>query len=257
MRVPKRQSKATTGVRRKPYKKRAVKLNIKTAIKTYIAKSQETKTVSTTLSNTAFNSAIGTTSEYFVVCPAIVQGVGQTQRIGESVIPQKIVVRGYINFRANQIQSAQELIARLFCFQDKSIKSYDKVSSCSLNLLDTGGAGSTFTGTLLNMCAPHNNDKFTFFADRKHTFLKPFGYSNNGVVTSAMTSMNSSLVWFFNITLDKKHMPATLKFDGSDYPLNFCPLIALGYSYAQDDSPDTLSTQINMAYNTTLYFKDA
>lgn len=254
---PKKQSTASTGYRRKPYQKRAVKANIKTAIKTYIAKSQETKTVSIQLPNTAFNSGIGSTSEYYALVPACAQGSGQTNRIGESIVPQKIVVRGYINFRANQIQSAQELIARLFCFQDKSIKAYANLTSVGTNLLDLGGAGTPFTGTLMNMCTPHNSDKFTFFADKKHTFLKPFGYTNNGVQTSAITSMNSSLVWFFNITLDKKHLPATFKYDGSDYPLNFCPLLALGYSYAQDDSPDTVSTQISMAYNSTLYYKDA
>lgn len=254
---PKRQSKATTGIRRKPYKKRAVKTNLKLAIKSYIAKSQETKQCSISLPNTAFNSGISSFNELYAVIPALASGPGQTGRIGESVSPQKIVIRGYINYRANTQQSANEIIARLFCFQDKSVRSFDQRANVSVDLLDNGGSGSQFNGTLANMCSPHNNDQMTFFADKRHTFFKPFGFTNNGVLTTAITSMNASLVYFFTITLTKKHLPAVFKYDGSDYPTNFCPWIALGYASAQDDAPDTVNTQINMAYTSTLYYKDA
>lgn len=253
----KKQSKRPSGGKRRPYKKRQAKAGLKQTIQRMISRTQETKTCSISLPTTAFNSGISAISELYAIVPALAQGAGQTGRIGETVCPQKIVVRGYINYRANTQQSANEIISRLFCFQDKSVRSYDLIANVNLKLLDNGGAGSNFTGTLANMCSPHNNDHFTFYADRKHTFLKPFGYSNNGVLTTAITSMNASLVYFFTITLTKKHLPAYFKYDGSDYPTNFCPFIALGYASAQDDAPDTVNTQINMSYTSTLYYKDA
>lgn len=253
----KKQSKRPTGGKRRPYKKRQAKAGLKQTIQRMISKTQETKQCSISLPNTAFNSGISSFNELYAVIPALAQGAGQTGRIGESVSPQKIVIRGYINYRANTQQSANEIIARLFCFQDKSVRSYDQRANVSVDVLDNGGSGSQFTGTLANMCSPHNNDQMTFFADKRHTFFKPFGYTNNGVITTAITSMSSSLVYFFTITLTKKHLPAVLKYDGSDYPTNFCPWMCLGYASAQDDAPDTVNTQINMAYTSTLYYKDA
>ena len=233
-------------VGRKVVKRGARKAPIKRAIQRILANNIETKTSTYTLSPTTFNSGIGA-GEYYTILPPIAQGTSQSQRVGEKIQPQKIVINGYVNFRANAVQSAQELIARLFCLQDKSIKSWYKRTNMSTNLLDTGGTGSTFDGTLLNTCVPHNNDQFKFFLDKKHTFLKSFGFTNNGVITSAMTSMNSSLVWNFRLTLTKKHLPAHLTYEGSQHPNNFNPVMALGYAYAQNDSPDTLSTQLEMA----------
>lgn len=253
----KRQSKATTGIKRKPYKKRGVKLALKQTIKSLLLKNQETKQVMYTLQPTYFNSGINSTGELYQLLPPVAQNVSQTGRIGESIMPQKIVVRGYINYGSNSYQGANEIISRLFCFQDKSVRSWDLRTNISLGILDTGGSGSQFTGTLINVVTPHNNDHFTFFKDAKHKFLKPYGYTNNTGVTTAITSMNSSLVWFFTVTLTKKQLPAVLKYDGSDYPVNFCPVMGLGYSYALNDSPDTLTTQLLMAYTSTLYYKDA
>lgn len=253
--VYKRSTKPRRAVK-KYAKKRKTSVPIKRTIQRILANNIETKTVTYTLSPTDFNSGIGS-NEYYTILPPCPQGIGQTNRIGESIQPVKIVVNGYVNFRANSVQSAQEIIARMFCFQDKSVKSWDLRTNMDLGLLDTGGSGSTFDGTLLNTCVPHNNDQFKFYLDKRHTFLKSFGYTNNGVVTSAMTSMNSSLVWKFRLVLTKKDLPASLKYDGSSWPVNFNPVIALGYAYAQNDSPDTISTQLTMSYASTLYYKDA
>jgi len=255
--VYKRSTKPRRAVK-KYAKKGKTTAPIKRTIQRILASNVETKQVSVTLPPTDFNSGINATSEYYTILPGIGEGSSQTQRIGGSISPQKIVVNGYVNFKANSIASAQELIARLFCFQEKAVKSYSNLTSSSLNLLDSGGAGAQFTGTLLDTLTPHNNDRFHFFFDKRHTYLKSYGITNSiGGSTTSMTSMNSSLVWPFRIVLTKKHLPASLKYDGANWPVNFNPLIALGYSYAQNDSPDTVSTQLTMSYTTTLYYKDA
>lgn len=244
--------------KRKTYKKKSIVSNtIKSYVNRTIGKNIETKQVMYSLPPTYFNSGISVGADICKVIPALVAGPGQTGRIGDTIMPQKIVVRGYINYGSNSYQGAQEIIARLFCFQDKSVKSWDLVSNISVNLLDSGGAGSLFTGTLINSVTPHNNDHFNWYKDSKHKFFKPFGYTNNTVLTTAIVSMNSSCIWEFSITLTKKHLPKYFKYDSSDYPTNFCPLIALGYCYALNDTPDTATTQLLMAYTSTLYYKDA
>lgn len=246
--------------RTRPYKRRARALvgkNVKAYVQRTLSRNIETKQVTYKLIPTYFNSAIGATTELFQLIPPISVGPGQTGRVGEETHPQKIVVSGYVNYAGNSESSANEIIARLFCFQDKSVKSWDLRSNISLSLLDTGGTGSTFTGALLDTVVPHNNDHFTFFKDSRHSFLKPYGLTNNNGATTAITSMNRSMVWFFKLTLTKKHLPHVFKYDGSDYPTNFCPVMGLGYAYAQNDSPDTLSTKVLMAYSSTLYYKDA
>lgn len=222
-----------------------------------IGKNIETKQVMYSLPPTYFNSGISSGPDFCKVIPAVVTGPGQTGRIGDTIMPEKIVVRGYVNYGSNSYQSAQELIARLFCFQDKSVKTWTLVDNVPAILLDSGGSGSLFTGSLINSVTPHNKDHYTFFKDVKHKFFKPYGYTNNSVVTTAIVSMSTSCIWEFTITLTKKHLPKYFKYDSSDYPINFCPIIALGYCYAQNDAPDTSSTQLLMSYTSTLYYKDA
>lgn len=243
--------------KKKTVKKNIVSVPVKQYVKRCISRNMETKQVTYTLSPTYFNSGISATSELYQLIPAVAVGPGQTGRTGESIFPQKIVVRGYIVYGGNSESSANELIARLFCFQDKSVKSWDLKTNIQLSVLDTGGQGQTFTGTLMNTIQPHNNDHFTFYKDSRHTFFKPYGLTNNNGVTTAITSFNRSLVWYFTITLTKKQLPQAFKYDGTDYPTNFCPVIGLGYAYAQNDSPDTVATKILMSYTSTLYYKDA
>jgi len=250
-------SKNIPKVKRNPYRKKrpTVSSNVKLYVNKTIDKKLETKQVMYTLTPTFFNSAVQSTSEFYQVIPPVSIGSGQTGRIGESIQPIKIVVRGYINYAADTNQTPNELITRLFCFQDKSVRSWDLKTSISTNLLDSGGSGSQYTGTLINNCTPHNKDHFTWFKDKRHVILKPYGYTNTAL--TAISSMHSSMVHYFTITLTQKDLPKSFKYDASDYPTNFCPVIALGYSYAQNNSPDVGATQVLMAYTSTLYYKDA
>ena len=128
--------------------------------------------------------------------------------------------------------------------------------------MDVGGGGSAYTGTAIQYLLPHNNDEFTFYADKRMKFLIPFGLTNNTLPTStnACTSMDNSLFHPFTITLTQKHMPSVLKYDSSVSPIkptNFAPYLALGYSDLFNASADTALTQLQMEFSATLYYKDA
>ena len=250
--------------KRKSYPKKGKQLVTKSQLYKAINKMSETKQATTELAYTQFNSAISSASEYYGVLPGIGAGVGPNQRIGDQIRPKRIVIRGYLNFvtDAPSYNGAVMLISRLFCFQPKTVRNNTLVSSnVSANLLTNGGNPQAFTGALLDIMRPTNNEEFTFFAQRKHTFLKPWGLTNQLItnVNVDMTSVDKSLVYFFTITLTQKHIPAVLKYasDSQTYPTNFAPLLALGYANSTNALPDTAFQRIGMSYSSTMFYEDA
>lgn len=246
-------------VRRRP-RKTAVPKSLAMAVKSQIQRSQETKVVSSQLAYTSFNSGINATGELYRLLPAIGQGSAGNQRIGDKIKPVRLVIKGYVNYRTESFANSENLIARLFAFQDKQVRCFTNVASTSLNLLDPGASPKQFTGNLLNVVEPHNGDQFTFFYDKKHNFYKGHGQDNLTISgsTTNIISANASTCWFFQFTIPASKMPKSLVFEeGSTNVINFNPLIALGYAYNMNDSPDTASTQLGLTFTSALYYKDA
>lgn len=244
---------------KRPYKSKASTSLIKYEVNKIINRKIQTKKVTHALAFLAFNSGITSASEFYPLVPILSPGVGDNQRIGDSIEPVKIVVKGYITFLANSIVSAEELISRMFIFQDKSVKSHNNVGQMNLKLIDSGAAPTIFNGSIYDTIYPHNTEHFSWYMDKRRSHMKPYGYTNS-VSTTQITSMNKTLVQFFSFTFTKKHLPAKLYYDSADllaYPTNFNPVIALGYAYAQNNTPDVAETKLGMTYTSTLYYKDA
>lgn len=262
---------------KKPYKKVYKKKSLKkTSNKALVTKSQlyrairrnvETKFATNQYTFTLFNSGINAIGDYITVLPQIINGTGQNNRIGHSIRPIKLVIKGYVCYNTDALAassaylSASMLGARLFLFQDKTNRCYANTVT-SYALLDAGGTSTTFSGTAIQWCLPHNNDEFKFFADKRMKILKPFGYTNSTTPTNAtdITSFNSSMFRPFVITLTQKHMPAVLNFDDSlsvYYPTNFSPYMALGYCDLLNKAADVVNTRLGMEFTATLYYEDA
>lgn len=263
-----RNAKRKTGIRRKRvYKKKSgtVSKPLRTYVNRLIRRNEETKFASVQYTLTQFNSGINSVADLITILPPVVQGLTQKDRIGNSIRPVRLVITGYVVYSAlnfGALSDARMLGGRLFCFQDKSNRSYQNSSVQNFNLLDSGGNSNNFTGSAMNWVQPHNNDLFTFFADKKMKFLKPFGTTNNPVpsATTAITGMDNSLFHPFRIVLTQKQLPALFHYDQVDnlsYPTNFAPYLSLGYCDLLNSSPDTTTTQLSMQFNATLYYKDA
>jgi len=243
--------------------KRSVPRSIKSIVSKAISRNLETKMASTQYALTAFNSSINTAGDFITVLPSILQGSGQGARIGASIKPVKLVIRGYITYKTDFVQGARMLGTRLFCFQDKSQKSYPTVTAAGPNyqLLDIGGSTTNFTGQAIQYMMPHNTDLYNWYADKKHIIRKPFGYTNSlsPTATTDITGMDPSLYKPFTITIPASKMP-NLKYDdtlSTGYPVNFAPMIGLGYCDLLGYTADTTLTQISMEFVATLYYKDA
>lgn len=249
--------------RRPAMKKTAIPQGIKTYVRKTINRNEETKLTSVTAGFTGYNSSISSTGDLVTCLPPVGQGTGQSQRIGQSIKPLKLVIRGYVVYAADSGLNARMLGGRLFCLSDKTVSNYGVATSAgaNYNLLDVGGTSTTFDGTVARYEYPHNTDQFKFYADRKFKMLKPWGYTNLGSSsTNAIVSMHSSLYKPFTITLTQKQLPATLRYDQQlnvNFPVNFAPYIALGYCDLLSYPADTVVTQMGMTFTSTLYFKDS
>ena len=233
-------------------------------VKQILNRNEETKIVSTTLAYTGFNSSITATGDALTVLPQVPQGVSQSGRIGSAITPLKLVIRGYIVYRADAYQPAVMLGGRLFCWSDKTVSNYAISTSAGqlFNLLDAGGTSQTFDGTVTRYELPHNTDQFRFYADKKFRVLKPFGYTNTlgTSSTTAIASMDKSMYHPFTITIPASKMPKMLKYDSTlsaNYPTNFAPYLSLGYCDLMTYGPDVTPTQLGMSFTSTLYYKDA
>ena len=223
-----------------------------------IHKNEETKLVCVEQNYTLYNSGISSNTEMTNVLPAVPNDTTASGRIGDSIRPVKLVIRGVMTYNSYNYLDSNMIISRMFLVQQKGIRDAAYKSSVSTQLLQFGATNTSFTGALLDITRPQNTDQFTFFADRKHTFLKPYGI-NGTTAAGNMTSSDKSLVKYFTITLTQKQLPAVLKYSGSSStnPSNFLPLLCLGYSYTNNGSPDVGTTQIGLSYTSTLYYKDA
>ena len=255
-----------TQLRKKAPKRRAParKPPLAKLVKSIVARNLETKIAVNSYGLTNFNSAITGAGDYIAVLPQVFAGSTQNGRIGGSINPIKLVIRGYMVYKTDAIASARMIGTRMFCFSDRAVSCYPTAISAGPNfqLLDNGGAPVNYTGSAINYCTPHNVDLFKWYADKKHTMQKPYGLTNtlSPTATTDITGMDRSLYKPFTITIPASKMPSTLKYDevlSTGYPVNFAPYLAVGYSDLLGYTADTVVTQIGMEFVATLYYKDA
>ena len=64
---------------------------------------------------------------------------------------------------------------------------------------------------------------------------------------------------FFNINLKVKNK--LLKYDASENsaltPVNYNPILLIGYAHLDSSTPDTLNTEINLCYDVRMTYQDA
>lgn len=250
--------------KKRPKTTRRPKTNMAKLVKQIVQKSIETKQISNQYTITAFNSGINGAGDQMTVLPPISVGAGQYQRVGSTIKPIKLVIRGYIQYKTDNNAGARMIGVRQFCYSDRTVSTYNSnnLAGGNYQLLDTGSSSSNFTGTTLNFNTPHNNDQFKFYADRKHVIMKPYGLTNTLSPTAStdLTAVDKSMFKPFVITIPASKMPANLKYDDTNsltQPVNFAPFLSIGYCDLLGYTADTTATQIVMTWVSTLYYKDA
>lgn len=169
----------------------------------------------------AHNAAIGTGDEYPLL-PAITQGQGYNQRIGNRIQPTSLIVDGAVTFNDyGEGFIGVPLRVIVMVLQSKSVKDTNLLPDPNIStLMDNGTGGAPWDGSTTNSFFPVNTEEFTVLA--KRTFKLSDVTAENSVCMSKRYKMSIKC-------------PKQLMYEGTgNYPTNFAPFIVLGW--CRDDA---------------------
>lgn len=214
----------------------------------------ETKFATAVVENSvAHNSAIGA-GDLLPILPRIPQGTDDWQRVGDTIRPTKLTIRGTVGLDRNYLLDNKIILVRIVVLSSKATK--NRVSTTSLfgtysgellhPNLDSGTQVKAFNGDLNDIHYPVNSDLFIVHYDKVHRI----SLIKDGSVEENPTGM---FRWKKSIKL-----PAKLTYDVSQLdPNNFCPFYGIGYAYTDGTNPDTVATRIIANTDCTLFYKDS
>jgi len=248
----------STGVRKSKTKKARTNRKLATVgqVKKLISKSSETKFATARVeSNNVHNSAISS-ADLTPILPRIPQGTDDWQRIGDSIRPTRLTIKGLVSMDRTYATDNKVLLVRIVVLSAKATK--NRVATTSLfgtfasellhPNLDSGTQVKQFVGDQNDLNYPINTDVFIVHYDRIHRLA---------MVAADGGSLEENPAGFFRWSKTIK-LPKRLSYDtGQIDPNNFCPFYGIGYSYADGTSPDSVTTRIISNTDCTLYYKDS
>lgn len=241
----------------------------KKKVQAVIRSMAEDKTAYTSLDESTlvtFNSAINNTAEILQIVPNIAEGSAENQRIGDRIKPTSLTISGYIRFNpvlTGNINPATpgvcQVGVRLFIVSLKSKSNLTEVqaSAAPLNqLLKKGGTNVGFTGLISDLQAPVNTDLWTLHHSK--VFYLSQSYNNYATQVGYWETDISNQIRFFKHSLKVKSK--TFNYDdgtsSSLQPTNYAPVMLLGYSYLNGQTPDAVAANCGLFYNSILTYED-
>lgn len=253
---PRRQSGAFYK-RRPAVKNPRARANAKVAtvgkVKRMIGKNMETKFVTRDLEiNTTHNSQISG-PDMLPIIPTVNQGTDDWQRVGDTIRPTKLTIRGVISMDRTNVSSNQVLLVRVLVLEPRNAKTYavsvPQYATYANALLkpnqQTGTPTVPFVGNTYELNYKPNLDLFKVLYDKVFRIAP----TADGVEQNP----NSVVRWSKNLKIPKVFN----YIDGTNLPVNSNPFYCLGYVYADGTGPDVLTTKIITQTQATLHYKDA
>lgn len=245
---------------------RPVKSTINSMVKKAISRQAEDKFVGVT-SLTTHNSTISSPGECYAMVPAVSQGTGDYQRVGDKIRGKYLYIKGYVQYTESFLNTVgtQGYIppstVRVMCLSQKNVKVASAVSAnvdVAHLLKDNIGTGTarSFSGSAFDCVAPINKDLFTVHMDKKFKFNWVNHYRAGGSIpTEALASGNDRTKYF----TCRIKCPATLMFDDGnlDFPNYFAPFICLGAVSDDGSGAFVAGAPYRLAIQSTLYFEDS
>ena len=210
------------------------------------------------------------------IIPYIVQGTSDNQRIGESVRPTSLTLRGRIGINIyptiNEVPAVRgqtDVVAVLYILQHKQLKSYSSLSSLNdfTQLLETGeNTTVAFGGQQWHAQMPVSNQYYQLIKKKKYTLrwagenAATLAIPSNGH-TSPANAHNYTADFSFNL---RKHLPAKLLYPennsttGLNDPTNSSMFFCVGY-YLNGVLVNTTdpTSFLMLQYTAELLYKDA
>lgn len=247
---------------------KARKANFTKAVKAVISSQIEDKTafMSSGSSLIMCNSGISGSGDMQQVLPGIAQGSGSSNRIGDLIKGKRLKITGFVRLQPNtetlEYQQTTQVMVRLMILTIKirngALADALGASPNLAYLLKKGGTTSSFDGNLPDINAPINTDVFTVLAERKFYLSQSLLVQPGAAGISTMATDQRDAVKFFNINIPIKKI---LRFDSGvssgTQPTNFAPFLCVGYTFLSGGTPDTISTNVGLQYNTDFVYEDA
>lgn len=251
-----RSRKVRTGVKRRArVNRRVATVGV---VKRLLKRNAETKYASSYVeANVLHNSAIGS-GDITRLVPSIVQGTNDNQRVGDSIKPLSLTVKGIVSMNSNYCDTNQVLLVRVLMLSAKNAKSWSLISATSASIasgllapnFEGGPLTQAFTGNTIELYQPVDTDMYNVHYDKVFRIAP-----SSASLEDAGKEENPAS--FFRIW-KKIKCPATLKYDdGQAQPNNFAPFFCLGYAYADGQGADVVNTKIISNVISTLTYKDA
>lgn len=268
MPIRRRFTKKRTAYTRRPYKsttrrpKSTKRRTFAKRVQQVINKNLEDKQAYQAVTDVNYNSGINSAGDLNFIIPNIANGTTDNARIGDQIRAKSLIVKGHFitNLTFNAYSQAR-IGVRMMIIAPKAYNSETSAiagSAVWLNtLLKKGATTSAFTGTTQDLYAPINTDAITKYYDRVFYVRSPYVV---GTITDGIELSTSTTTKFFTIRLPWcKHR--LLKYDSTVdsnlAPTNYCPILVLGYSHLDNSAPDTVSTQVQLSWISTLTYQDA
>lgn len=232
-------------------------------VKKILSDRVETKQACVIFPLTGFNSGINSSADICAVIPNITQGIQDNNRLGDQVTLQKLTIKGHmILTQGNSLSVANARIGvRIMMVQPKAYSNIDAIVANSSTwqnaLLKKGGTTSAFTGaTAADLYAPLNTDVVTKYYDKIVYLSMP--YYNVATSVGLVTQDLRQSTRFFSIVkkLRGKKVLYDSAFTTGAQPVNFCPVIVLGYVHLDGSAADVASTTVSLAFDSFLDFED-
>ena len=253
--------------RKKTSSKKAPTKNFVKAVQAIIKKDVETKTIYTQQYNTFFNSGINSSADCLQLISTMGNGTADASRIGDQVRALRLRCKGFLMTRftgsagTTYYQNCR-IGVRLMVVQPKMYSSLGAIQANATTWLPTllkkGLTTTAFTGIVPDLMADINRDAITVYHDKVFYVQNPY---SNAVLGSAGNNLLIPLETckFFNLSmkLNSKVLRYDSSIDSGLTPTNFNPVVLLGYCYLDGSSPDSVTTQISMSYDSYLDYEDA
>lgn len=251
----------------KRFGKRRNRGNFVRNVKAVISSLTEDKYAYTTSGNSLikFNSGIDTTGDVQAIIPAISQGTGDNNRIGDQIRGKTLTISGHVKLDVNEVNDSTKLpnvAVRMMIVSIKNRPSYDQVTATAApfaTLLKKGGNTVGFTGLLSDLHAPINRDVFTVHHDKKFYLRQDYINAIGPSVPSQYVAQDvSKTVKFFKLKVPCKKI---MKYDedvaSGLWPVNYCPFIIMGYTYLSGETPDVVDSKVGLCYDAMFTYEDA
>lgn len=250
--------------KKRVYKKRTTK-TVKKPTRTFVKqvqniihKSVESKQAFHNQPYYAKVSGITAVNDILRVLPAIDNGTGPYQRIGDQLKCQSLNIKGNIllNAQLTSTFSFTRVAVRLMVVTPKRYGTYLDVTGQSnwlSGFLQKGAATTQFTGAQSDLFASINREAITVHYDKVY-------YLNSTYQATAVGyAAPENSIKFFNINIKCKNK--ILKYDPSIsstlLPTNFAPVLLFGYVFMNGAEPTVVNTPVSVQFDTLFTFEDA